>query len=69
MIVGGGTLPSVRVEVNPMQLSSMGLTLQNIQSLLSLQNTHQPTGQISDAFVTADIVTNDQISGRTNTNP
>ena len=60
--VGGGTLPSVRVEVDPSQLSSMGLTLQNVQSMLSLQNTHQPTGQISDDLVTADIITNDQIS-------
>ena len=59
--VGGGTLPSVRVEVNPTRLNSMGLTLQNIQSTLSLQNSHQPTGQISDDFVTTDIVTNDQI--------
>ena len=60
--VGGGTLPSVRVEVDPSQLSSMGLTLQNIQSTLSLQNIHQPTGQISDDLVTSDIITNDQIS-------
>ena len=60
--VGGGTLPSVRVEVDPAQLSSMGLTLQNVQSMLSLQNTHQPTGQISDDLITADIITNDQIS-------
>jgi multidrug efflux pump len=62
VIVGGGTLPSVRVEANPAQLSSMGLTLQNIQSVLSLQNAHQPTGQISDDSVTADIITNDQLS-------
>jgi multidrug efflux pump len=40
----------------------MGLTLQNVQSMLSLQNTHQPTGQISDDLVTADIITNDQLS-------
>jgi multidrug efflux pump len=60
--VGGGTLPSVRVEANPSQLSSMGLTLQDIQSTLSLQNSHQPSGQISDDLVTADIITNDQIS-------
>src|ERR1700734_1069210 len=38
--VGGGTLPSVRVEVNPTKLNSMGLTLQNIQSTISLQNSH-----------------------------
>ena len=61
VVVGGGTLPSVRVEVNPTKLNSMGLTLQNIQSTLSLQNSHRPTGQISDNFVTADIVTNDQL--------
>jgi multidrug efflux pump len=60
--VGGGTLPSVRVEVDPSQLSNMGLTLQNIQATLSLQNAHQPTGQISDDVVTADVITNDQIS-------
>jgi multidrug efflux pump len=59
--VGGGTLPSVRVEINPAQLSSMGLTLQDIQSTLSRQNSHQPNGQISDDLVTADIITNDQI--------
>jgi multidrug efflux pump len=62
VFVGGGTLPSVRVEVNPSQLGNMGLTLQNIQSTLSLQNAHQPTGQISDGAITADIITNDQIS-------
>ncbi|MGD0911645.1 MAG: efflux RND transporter permease subunit [Terracidiphilus sp.] len=60
--VGGGAGPSVRVEVNPTLLNSYGLTLQNIQSVLSLQNVHQPAGQLSDATTTADIVTNDQIS-------
>jgi multidrug efflux pump len=59
--VSGGALPSVRVEVNPTQLSSMGLTLQNVQSVLSLQNVDLPTGQISDDLVTADIITNGQL--------
>src|SRR5262249_7729212 len=59
--VGGGTLPAVRVDVDPVKLNSMGLTLQNIQAVLSLQNTHQPAGQISNGAVTADIVTNDQL--------
>src|SRR6267378_4342181 len=52
--VGGGALPSVRVEVNPTQLNSKGLTLQNVQSVLSLQNADQPTGQIYSDLVTAD---------------
>jgi multidrug efflux pump len=59
--VGGGTLPSVRVNVDPTRLNSTGLTMQNVQSTLSLQNSHQPTGQIADGAVTADIITNDQL--------
>ena len=58
---GGGALPSVRVDVNPTQLNSKGLTLANVQSMLSLQNAHQARGQLSDGVVTADIITNDQI--------
>jgi multidrug efflux pump len=59
---GGGALPSVRVDVNPTQLNSYGLTLANIQSILSLQNSDAPKGQISNGTVTADITANDQIS-------
>jgi len=58
---GGGALPGVRVDVNPTQLNSYGLTLANVQSLLSLQNAHQARGQLANAVVTADIITNDQI--------
>ena len=48
--VGGGTLPSVRVEVNPDATQQHGPHAAKFQSMLSLQNTHQPTGQISDDF-------------------
>jgi multidrug efflux pump len=60
--VGGGAGPSVRVEANPTLLLSHGLTLQNIQSVLSQQNVHEPAGQISDGITTADIITNDQMN-------
>ena len=60
--VGGGALPSVRVDANPTQLASYGLTLANLQSVLSLQNSDLAKGQISDGMVTADIIANDQIS-------
>jgi multidrug efflux pump len=62
VIVGGGALPSVRVDVNPTQLNSNGLTLTNVQSVLSLQNADLPAGQIADDRETADIMPNDQIS-------
>ncbi len=59
---GGGALPSVRVDANPTQLASYGLTLGNLQSVLSVQNADLPKGQITDGAVTADILANDQIS-------
>jgi multidrug efflux pump len=62
VVIGGGANPSVRVEVNPTQLESYGLTLGNIQSVLSLQNSHEPRGQIENDHETLDIITNDQIS-------
>ncbi|MGA2338794.1 MAG: efflux RND transporter permease subunit [Terracidiphilus sp.] len=60
-VQGGGT-PSVRVEVNPTKLESFGLTLAIVQSVLSLQNSHSPRGQLSNSGISEDIITNDQIS-------
>jgi multidrug efflux pump len=60
--VGGGALPSVRVEVNPTKLASYGLTMANVQAVLRLQNSDLAKGQITDGVTTADIVDNDQIS-------
>jgi multidrug efflux pump len=62
VVVGGGSLPSVRVDVNPAQLNSYGLTLNSVRSVLSLQNSDLAKGQLSDGNVTADILDNDQIS-------
>jgi multidrug efflux pump len=60
--VGGASYPSVRVDVNPPQLNHYGITLATIQRLLSLQNSDVARGQISNNLITADIITNDQIS-------
>ena len=62
VFVGGGATPSVRVEVDPKKLESLGLTLGNVQSMLSLQNAHEPRGQLTDGQMSQDIITNDQIS-------
>ncbi len=59
---GGGALPSVRVEVNPTKLASLGLTMQNLQATLSLQNSNLAKGQITNGDISADITANDQIS-------
>ncbi len=60
--VGGASYPSVRVDVNPPQLNHYGITISTIQRLLSLQNSDIARGQIANSAVTADIITNDQIS-------
>src|ERR1700748_1480711 len=62
VVVGGGALPSVRVEVNPTQLNSYGLTLSNVQSVLSTQNSQLARGQISNATSSSHIIVNGQMS-------
>jgi multidrug efflux pump len=59
--VGGSSLPAVRVELNPTQLNSFGLGLQDVNSMLSSQNANVAKGQITDGQTTADIVANDQL--------
>jgi multidrug efflux pump len=62
VVVGGGALPSVRVEVNPTQLNSYGLTISNIQSVLTTENADEAAGKLTNGSVTQDIVVNGQIS-------
>jgi multidrug efflux pump len=59
--VWGSSLPGVRVDVNPTQLNSYGLGLQDVAAMLSRQNANSPKGQITDSATSADIVTNDQL--------
>jgi multidrug efflux pump len=58
----GGSLPAVRVELDPQQLSHYGLGLLDIASVINAQNANRPKGQISDENTVADITANDQIS-------
>ena len=59
--VGGSSLPGVRVELNPTQLNSYGLGLQDVNSMLNTQNANVAKGQITDGQITSDIVANDQL--------
>ena len=42
--VGGSSLPAVRVELNPTQLNSYGLGLQDVAAMLSAQNANLAQG-------------------------
>ena len=59
--VGGSSLPAVRVDVNPNQLNSFGLGLEDVRTVLSEQNANLPKGQLSDGQKTSDVAANDQL--------
>jgi multidrug efflux pump len=60
--VVGSSLPAVRVDVNPQQLNSYGLGMQDVATAISQQNSNRPKGQLSDDQTISDISANDQIS-------
>ena len=60
--VVGASLPAVRIELNPNQLASYGISLPQVQQIVSGQNSNSAKGQIADENTTADILANDQIS-------
>ena len=61
VVVGGSSLPAVRVDLNPTQLNSFGLGVQDVATVLRAQNANLPKGQISSGATAADILDNDQI--------
>jgi len=58
----GASLPAVRVELNPNQLASYGISLPAVQAVIAGQNSNLAKGQLSDGGATSDILANDQIS-------
>ena len=61
VIVGGGSLPAVRVEVNPLALSRYGIGLEDVRGVLAATNVNRPKGQFTDATRTSELQTNDQL--------
>src|SRR5438046_9002738 len=61
MNIGGGALPAIRVDLNPMQLNSFCLGLEDVRAMLSQQNANLPKCQLADSATTADILANDQL--------
>jgi multidrug efflux pump len=61
VFVGGGAKPAVRVQVNPRMLSSFGLGLSNVRTVLNAANANRPKGAFSDHSTTWSIRTSDQL--------
>src|SRR5262249_47379096 len=59
--VGGGSLPAVRVDLNPTALNKYGIGLGEVRQMLSSTNVNRPKGQLTDGTRTWEIRTNDQL--------
>jgi multidrug efflux pump len=59
--VGGGALPAVRIEVNPTQLNSDGISLEQLRTVLASANANRPKGEISDDTRAWSLSTTDQL--------
>jgi hydrophobe/amphiphile efflux-1 (HAE1) family protein len=61
VVVGGSSLPGVRVELNPNALNHYGIPLETVRTAIQSANSNKPKGHINDELKSYDIITNDQI--------
>ncbi len=59
--VGGGSLPAVRVDLNPTALNKYGIGLGDVRQVLTSTNVNRPKGQLTGDDRTWEIRTNDQL--------
>jgi multidrug efflux pump len=62
VIIGGSTLPAVRVELNPQALFKYGIGLEDVRAALASANANAPKGAIEQDERHFQIYTNDQAS-------
>ncbi|TPV97780.1 MAG: Multidrug resistance protein MdtC [Beijerinckiaceae bacterium] len=60
VVVGGGALPGVRIELNPHALSKYGIGVEDVRAALASANANSPKGAIEDGVGHFQIYTNDQ---------
>jgi multidrug efflux pump len=61
VIVGGGALPAVRVEVNPTALYNNGISLEEVRAALANANANRPKGEIGGSGKAWSLSTTDQL--------
>ncbi|MEI7036810.1 efflux RND transporter permease subunit [Fulvimonas yonginensis] len=60
--IAGNVRPAVRVQVNPSQLSNLGLTLEDVRAALTQANVNAPKGTLNGTTQSYSIGTNDQLT-------
>jgi multidrug efflux pump len=61
VVVGGGALPAVRVNVNPRLLNGFGLGLEDVRAALTNANANRPKGDLEDRNRKLQISATDQL--------
>jgi len=61
VIVGGSSLPSVRVEINPSALNKYGIALEDVRQTLAATNVNRPKGSLGDGTRSWQLLANDQM--------
>ncbi|MGH8137361.1 MAG: multidrug efflux RND transporter permease subunit [Steroidobacteraceae bacterium] len=67
--VGGGSLPAVRVELNPSQLNGYGLSPETVRNAIVATNPNRPKGSLDDGEHHWQILANDQAKTAANYQP
>ncbi|MFZ6725533.1 multidrug efflux RND transporter permease subunit [Undibacterium sp. MH2W] len=60
VIVGGGSQPAVRVELNPLQLNHYGIGMETVRAAITTTNANRPKGFIEDETHHWQVQANDQ---------
>lgn len=61
VLVGGSSLPAVRIELNPTAVNSYGIGFSNIQNAIAAENVNSPKGKLIINKTTSTIIANDQL--------
>jgi multidrug efflux pump len=61
VFVGGGALPAVRAELNPLALNKYGISLAKVRGVLAATNVNRPKGALSNDTTSWELHSNDQL--------
>lgn len=57
--LGGGSLPAVRIDINPLALARYGIGLEDVRTAITSTNANRPKGVVEDGSSAMQIYTND----------
>ncbi len=58
--IGGGSLPAVRIDLNPAQLAAYGIALEDVRAAIQASNANRPKGALEGHGQRLQVYTNDQ---------